>query len=290
MRRSMPTPVGNCERGVQSAQSILRRRGLRPKASWGQNFLDDQPSLQRIVDAAELQPGDSVVELGAGLGHLTQLLLETRAQVIAVERDPDLVEVLNELRADNLHVVAENAARLDFAALSGGKRVVVVGNIPYHLTSPILFELLGQREHVARAVLTMQREVAARICAPPGGRDYGILSVFLGLFYDLQTLFTLQPALFHPPPKVASAVVRLAALKTPRAAVLSEDRFRQLVKAAFAHRRKTISNSLKSAHALGSPRALAEALGRANIDPSRRAETVSVEEFAALERALADVP
>ena len=285
----MPTPVGNCEPVVQSALSILRHRGLRPKASWGQNFLDDQPSLQRIVDAAALRPSDSVVELGAGLGHLTQLLLATGAQVIAVERDPDLVEVLKELRADNLHLVAGNAARLDFAALSGGKRVIVVGNIPYHLTSPILFELLDQREHVSRAVLTMQQEVAARICAPPGGRDYGILSVLLALYYHLQTLFTLRPALFHPPPKVASAVVRLDSLETPRAALLNEERFRQLVKAAFAHRRKTISNSLKSARALGSPQALAEALARAKIDPTRRAETVSVEEFAALERALSEV-
>ena len=285
----MPTPVGNCEPVVQSALSILRHRGLRPKASWGQNFLDDQPSLQRIVDAAALRPSDSVVELGAGLGHLTQLLLATGAQVIAVERDPDLVEVLKELRADNLHLVAGNAARLDFAALSGGKRVIVVGNIPYHLTSPILFELLDQREHVSRAVLTMQQEVAARIGAPPGGRDYGILSVLLALYYHLQTLFTLRPALFHPHPKVASAVVRLDSLETPRAALLNEERFRQLVKAAFAHRRKTISNSLKSAQALGSPQALAEALARAKIDPTRRAETVSVEEFAALERALSEV-
>jgi 16S rRNA (adenine1518-N6/adenine1519-N6)-dimethyltransferase len=273
---------------LESASKILRSRGLRPKASWGQNFLDDEATLRRIADAAELGPGDSVVELGAGLGHLTQLLLATGARVTAVERDPDLLAAMQELRSANLRVVAANAARAKFAAIAGSSPVVVVGNIPYHLTSPILFELLDQRADISRAVLTMQKEVAHRLAAPPGGRDYGLLSVLLGLYYDLRVLFTLSPALFHPPPKVASAVVRLDALATPRAAVSSDARFRQLVKAGFARRRKTIANSLKSDRALGPPAALAQALQRAEIEPSRRAETLSVEEFAALERALAE--
>jgi 16S rRNA (adenine1518-N6/adenine1519-N6)-dimethyltransferase len=162
----------------------------------------------------------------------------------------------------------------------------VVGNIPYHLTSSILFELLDQRSHISRAVLTMQKEVAERITAPPGGRDYGILSVLLGLYYELQSLFTLSPALFHPPPKVSSAVIRLDVLSSPRAEVLSDVRFRKLVKAAFARRRKQLLNSLKSDPTLGEPPGLLEALRRANIDPTRRAETLSVQEFAALERAL----
>ncbi len=267
---------------------ILRRRGLRPKASWGQNFLDDEAALQRIADAAELGPGDAVVELGAGLGHLTRRLLATGAEVTAVERDPDLLAALQDLRADNLRVVAANIAHASFADLAGRSRVVLVGNIPYHLTSAILFELLDQRARVSRAVLTIQKEVADRLTAAPGGRDYGILSVLLALHFELRKLFTLSPALFHPPPKVASAVVRLDALATPRAAVLDEVRFRQLVKAGFARRRKTISNSLKSDRALGPHAALVEALRRAEIDPGRRAETLSVEEFAALERALAE--
>ncbi|HYR55507.1 MAG TPA: 16S rRNA (adenine(1518)-N(6)/adenine(1519)-N(6))-dimethyltransferase RsmA, partial [Myxococcaceae bacterium] len=259
---------------------------LRAKASWGQNFLDDEPTLQRIVDAANLGPEDSVVELGAGLGHLTRLLVATGAQVIAIERDPDLLEAMGELRAENLRVIAANAAHADFAALAGTSPVVVVGNIPYQLTSTILFELLDQRAHISRAVLTMQKEVAGRITAPPGGRDYGILSVLLGLHYELQNLFVLQPALFHPPPKVSSAVIRLDALSNPRAEVLSDGRFRKLVKAAFARRRKQLLNSLKSDPSLGEPASLLEALRRANIDPTRRAETLSVQEFAALERAL----
>jgi 16S rRNA (adenine1518-N6/adenine1519-N6)-dimethyltransferase len=270
---------------VESASKILRSRGLRPKASWGQNFLDDEPALQRIAEAAELRPGDAVVELGAGLGHLTRHLLATGADVTALERDPDLVEALTDIRADNLRVVSANIAHASFAELARKSPVAVVGNIPYHLTSSILFELLDQRAEVSRAVLTMQKEVADRLTAPPGGRDYGILSVLLALHFELRELFTLSPALFHPRPKVAAATVRLDARATPRAAVLDEARFRQLVKAAFARRRKTISNSLKSDRELGLHEVLVEALRRAEIDPGRRAETLSVEEFAALERA-----
>ena len=271
---------------LKSAPAILRSRGLRAKASWGQNFLDDESTLQRIVGAANLGPKDAVVELGAGLGHLTRMLLATGAEVVAIERDPDLLEALGELRAENLRVVAANAARADFAELAGRSPLVVVGNIPYQLTSTILFELLDQRAHISHAVLTVQKEVAERITAPPGGRVYGILSVLLGLHYELHHLFTLSPELFHPPPKVSSAVIRLDALAHPRVEVSSEARFRKLVKAAFARRRKQLLNSLKSDPSLGEPASLLEALRKADIDPTRRAETLSVQEFAALERAL----
>jgi 16S rRNA (adenine1518-N6/adenine1519-N6)-dimethyltransferase len=272
---------------VESAWNILRSRGLRPKRSWGQNFLDDDASLERIVGALELQPGERVVELGAGLGHLTQRLLAAGAEVVALERDPDLVDALRQVRAPQLRVVSANIARVHFADIAGRSPVAVVGNIPYHLTSHILFELLDQRAHVSRAVLTVQKEVADRLAASPGGRDYGILSVLLGMHFELRELFTLSPALFHPPPKVTSAVIRLNALPAPRAQVASEERFRRLVKAGFARRRKTILNSLKSDRALGSDASLSAALHRANIEPTRRAETLSVEQFAALERALA---
>src|SRR5215472_9875810 len=265
---------------------MLHSRGLRAKVSWGQNFLDDANALQRIAEAAGLSASDAVVELGAGLGHLTGCLVATGAQVTAVERDPDLLEALEELRAENLRVVRANAAHLSFAEVAGRKPVVVVGNIPYQLTASILFELLDQRADVSRAVLTVQKEVADRLTADPGGRDYGILSVLLGLHFEVRALFDLSPGLFHPPPKVSSTVVRLDLLERPRAPVIDEERFRRLVKAAFARRRKQISNSLKSDPSLGAPATMAQALRRAHIEHSRRAETLSVEEFATLERAL----
>jgi 16S rRNA (adenine1518-N6/adenine1519-N6)-dimethyltransferase len=268
-----------------SPADLLRRYGLKPKQSWGQNFLGDEHALTRIADAAELTAGQAVVELGPGLGHLTRALLKTGAAVTAVERDRDMVRVLESLELPGLTVIAGNAAEIDFAKVAGADQVVVVGNLPYHLSSSILFEVLDQADHVTRAVFTLQLEVVTRLAAPPGGRDYGLLSVLLGLRYEVELVFKLGRHLFHPPPNVDSAVVRLTRRAAPAAPVTDEARFRKLVKAGFAHRRKTLLNSLK-----GDPQLkeldLVGALARAGIDGVRRAETLSVAEFAALERAL----
>ncbi len=275
---------------ADSPREILKRYGLRPKQSWGQNFLGDARALQQIADAVALQPGEKVVELGAGLGHLTRELLARGARVIAIERDRDMVRVLEDLKLPGLEVVAANAAEVDFAAVAGGGPVAVVGNLPYHLTSPILFRVLEQREQVSRAVFTLQKEVVVRLAAAPGGRDYGLLSVLLGLWFDVEEVASLPAHLFHPPPKVDSAVVRLWRLPAPRAPVVSPERFIRVVKASFAQRRKTLLNSLRSDRSLGDDEVLSRALASAGIDPGRRAETLSPEEFAALERALDRAP
>src|SRR5262249_50857565 len=149
-----------------------------------------------------------------------------------------------------------NAAEVQFAALAKAPKVTVVGNLPYHLTSPILFSVLDQHEGITRAVFTVQKEVAVRIGAEPGNRDYGLLSVLLGLNFRVHLLFTLPRHLFHPPPQVDSAVIRLTKLLVPRAPVTSEARFRRVVKAGFAHRRKTLINSLQSDVSLGDAPAL----------------------------------
>ncbi|HYH94974.1 rRNA adenine dimethyltransferase family protein, partial [Hyalangium sp.] len=188
-----------------------------------------------------------------------------------------------------VRVVAGNAATVDFAEAAGAPEVAVIGNLPYHLTSSILFQVLEQRAHVSRAVFTLQKEVVVRLAAEPGTRDYGLLTVLLGLYFDIEHLFTLEARLFHPPPKVDSAVVRLTRLKAPRAPVVDEDRFIRVVKAAFAQRRKTLLNSLKSDRKLATPEQYVKALETAGIDPMRRAETLTSQEFAALERALGPV-
>lgn len=269
---------------MDQPSQILRRRGLRPKRSWGQNFLKDEAVLRRIADALELKPSEVVVELGAGLGHLTQVLVASKARVLAVERDPDMLQALKEAGYENVEVLAANAARIDFAREARADRVAVVGNLPYHLTSPILFEVLNQRAHVLRAVFTVQEEVANRLAATPGNRAYGILTVLLGLHFDLEKLFTISPDSFYPPPRVQSAVIRLLPLPRPRADISSEELFRRVVKAAFARRRKTIVNSLRSDPSLGPQDLLRGVLEGSGIDPSRRAETLSVDEFARLER------
>lgn len=264
----------------------LHALGLRAKKSWGQNFLSDDAALSAIADATRAGPGDVVVELGPGLGHLTWHLAATGARVVAVERDRDMVKAMAGLSLPNLTVVEGNAATVRFAEVAGVPEVIVAGNLPYHLTSPILFAVLEQADAVKRAVLTVQAEVADRLAAQPGGKTYGLLTVLLSLRFFVEEAQRLPRELFHPAPNVDSAVLLLERLEKPRGAVTDEARFRRVVKAAFAQRRKTIANSLKSDRALWEHESAESALERAGIDARRRAETLSVEEFAALERAV----
>jgi 16S rRNA (adenine1518-N6/adenine1519-N6)-dimethyltransferase len=279
-----------------SPRALLDKYDLRAKKSWGQNFLGDESILDEIARLAAPRPGDRVVELGAGLGHLTARLLARGAEVTAVERDRDMARVLRGELGDRIRLVEADAARLDYAALArdgaagaGAPRLAVVGNLPYHLTSPILFGLLDQAAHVARAVFLLQREVAERLAASPGEKDWGILSVFLQREAEVSLERIVPPGAFHPPPRVHSAVV-LAAFRPPpaAAAVLDPARFRALVKAGFAQRRKTLRNALEAGR-VAPPERLAAALAAAAIDPGRRGETLSIEEWAALERALGPV-
>ena len=279
-----------------SPRALLEKYGLRAKKSWGQNFLGDDAILSDIARlAAPRGAGDLVVELGAGLGHLTARLVARGARVVAVERDREMAEVLRGELGSRIALVEADAARIDYGALaekyratptstSTSTRVAVVGNLPYHLTSPILFSLLDQVEHVSRAVFLVQREVAERLAAEPGTKDWGILSVLLQREADVSIERIVPPGAFLPPPKVESAVV-CALFRPPADPVADTERFRKLVKAGFGQRRKTLANALRSAR-LASPEALAAALERAGVDPVRRGETLTVAEWAALDRAL----
>lgn len=260
---------------------LLRKHGLKPKKEWGQNFLGDERILASLAALARLQPGDWVVELGAGLGHFTRALAASGAHVVAVERDRELAPVLRE-ELSSVEIVEADAKSFDLEAIAvrAGRRVVLCGNLPYHLSSPILFHLLDQRESVQRAVLLLQHEVAARIAAPPGGRDYGLLSVLVQHVADVRIGLSVPRHAFTPPPEVESSALVLEFLVKPRAEVRDEKRFRALVKAAFGLRRKTLWNALK--HFEGGR----EALQKSGIDPQRRAETLDVHEFASIERSL----
>jgi 16S rRNA (adenine1518-N6/adenine1519-N6)-dimethyltransferase len=266
-------------------RALLEKYGLRAKKSWGQNFLGDDVILSDIARLAAPHPGDLVVELGAGLGHLTARLVARGARVVAVERDRDMAAVLRGELGEAISLLEADAARLDYGALAATSgKVAVVGNLPYHLTSPILFSLLDQVERVSRAVFLVQREVAERLAAEPGTHDWGILSVLLQREADVSIERIVPPGAFLPPPKVESAV--LCALFRPAADPVADPaRFRRLVKAGFAQRRKTLGNALKASR-LVPAEALAEALARAGIDPGRRGETLTGSEWAALDRAL----
>ncbi|WP_309894669.1 16S rRNA (adenine(1518)-N(6)/adenine(1519)-N(6))-dimethyltransferase RsmA [Archangium sp.] len=274
---------------MDTPREILQRHGLRAKHSWGQNFLGDPDILEAIADALELREGEPVVELGPGLGHLTRFLAATGARVTAVEKDRDMIAVLGKEAIPGVQVVDGNATTVDFAKVAGAPEVKVAGNLPYHLTSSILFQVLEQRATVTRAVFTLQKEVVDRLAAEPGGRDYGLLTAILGLYFSSENLFDIDANRFHPPPKVDSAVLRLIRRPTPLAPVVDGARFIRLVKAGFAQRRKTLINSLKSDKTLGTHEQLLAALATAGIDPVRRAETLSSVEFAAIERALGPV-
>jgi 16S rRNA (adenine1518-N6/adenine1519-N6)-dimethyltransferase len=272
--------------GYPSPRALLDKYDLRAKKSWGQNFLGDEAILDEIARLAAPRPGERVLELGAGLGHLTARLLARGAAVTAVERDRDMARVLRGELGDRITLLEADAARLDYGALAGGAPLAVVGNLPYHLTSPILFDLLGQPGQVARAVFLLQREVAERLAASPGEKDWGVLSVFLQREAEVSVARIVPPGAFHPPPKVHSAVLEIH-FRPPAvaAAVADPVRFRKLVKAGFAQRRKTLGNALKTAD-LVPPPAMAAALEAAGIDPGRRGETLAIEEWAALDRAL----
>jgi 16S rRNA (adenine1518-N6/adenine1519-N6)-dimethyltransferase len=273
-----------------SARALLERHGLRAKKTWGQNFLQDQRVVERIVAAAGLKDDDVAVEIGAGLGALTGLMAERAAQVIAVERDPELIPILREQLAarSNVEILAADAMGFDFAAAAARAQrpVVVVGNLPYQITSPLLFRIVdsaAKGQVVARAVLMVQKEVAERIVARPGSKTYGRLSVMVQAVADVAILFHVGPGAFLPNPNVTSTVFALI----PRAAVkvpTDEARvFAAVVRAAFGGRRKMLRRSLEPL--FGEPR-LTAALSEAQIAGSRRAEELSVDDFARLAHVL----
>ncbi|MGC3996029.1 MAG: 16S rRNA (adenine(1518)-N(6)/adenine(1519)-N(6))-dimethyltransferase RsmA [Anaeromyxobacter sp.] len=277
-----------------SPRALLDRYDLRAKKSWGQNFLGDQAVLADIAQLAAPRAGETVLELGAGLGHLTAQLLARGATVVAVERDREMVQVLRGELGEAITLLEADAARLEWPGLAdrygtpdapgGVPRLSVAGNLPYHLTSPILFSLLDHAPRIRRAVFLLQREVAERLAAPPGSRDWGLLSVLLQREADVSVERRVPPGAFWPPPRVESAVL-CAWFRDAAEPVADPARFRRLVKAGFAQRRKTLRNALEAGRVV-EPERLAAALAAAGIDPGRRGETLTVAEWAALDRAL----
>ncbi|HYD39605.1 MAG TPA: 16S rRNA (adenine(1518)-N(6)/adenine(1519)-N(6))-dimethyltransferase RsmA [Anaeromyxobacter sp.] len=277
-------------------RALLDQYGLRAKKSWGQNFLGDPEVLDDIARAAAPQAGETVVELGAGLGHLSARLLARGARVVAVERDRDMVRVLRGELGDRITLLEADAARLDWPDLAarygapdaggGAPRVAVAGNLPYHLSSPILFTLLDAALAICRAVFLLQREVAERLAAGPGDENYGLLSVLLQRHADVAVVRRVPAGAFWPPPRVESAVLE-ARFRLPADPVVDEARLRALVKAGFGQRRKTLRNALEAARLAPAER-IEAALASAGIDPRRRGETLTLAEWAALERGLGE--
>lgn len=272
---------------AESPKAALVRLGLSPKKSFGQNFLADQNLAARIAELATQGGGSSgvgVIELGTGLGALTSPLLRNAGRVISVERDRDLIPALRTefaeaLDAGSLEILEADAKEIDIPALLMRlpRPHVLCGNLPYQLTGPLIELAVGAAALLDRVVFLVQLEVANRLCAAPGSKVYGALTVFVAAQYAARRAFVIKRGAFYPQPGVDSAVVVFDALRPPRAA--ETPAFRALVQAAFAKRRKTLKNAWSGVHGLSSE-AVAAAAQRANIDLTARGETLAVEDFA----------
>ena len=266
----------------------------RAKKSLGQNFLVDEGFARRVVGALGPRADETVVEIGPGRGALTELLVGSAGRVLAIEYDRVLGSMLRERFAarGNFELVEADALGVDFcAAIEPAGRARVVANLPYNISTAILQRLIEQRRCIGEMVLMLQREVVERITAPPGGGERGYLSVFVEAYCEAEALFDVPPGAFRPVPKVWSTVARLR-VRRPEAFELGDERLLwKVVSAGFAQRRKTIFNNLRSATdelrplvgAAGGAGALLEAAG---IEPRRRAETLALDEWVALARAL----
>lgn len=268
------------DKGV--TKHILRAFDLHASRRLGQNFLISPGVVRAVVEAAGIETGDLVLEIGPGIGTLTQGLLEAGAKVTAVELDKKLPAVLAEtLRGyEHLNIVQGDILKTDIPALMGDKPFKVAANLPYYITTPILLSLLEQNLPITHIVTMVQKEVAERMTASPGGKDYGALSVAVQYYTEPEIVLDVPPSCFFPAPEVDSAVIACTLRKTPAVAVKDDNLFFRVVKASFGQRRKTLSNALKP---LGIPKGKIEsALRNAKIDASRRGETLSLAEFAAI--------
>jgi 16S rRNA (adenine1518-N6/adenine1519-N6)-dimethyltransferase len=259
------------------------------RAPLGQVFLKDRRVIQRITRSLDLQPDDAILEIGAGPGTMTELLAAQAAKVWAVEVDPKLASCLREKFADSprVEVVEADILTLSIDSLcraTGRERIRVFGNLPYYITSPCLLHLFESHSRITDIVVMVQREVAERIVAAPGSEDYGLFSVTCQYYTEPRMLFSIPPQAFRPVPQVYSALVRMRVeSKKEKLGIEDERNFWQLVRAAFAQKRKTLVNNWKSRSDL---ERLRRAMAELGIDPRARAETLSLAQFAALYKAL----
>jgi 16S rRNA (adenine1518-N6/adenine1519-N6)-dimethyltransferase len=273
------------------ARVLLAKYGLRAKKSFSQNFLVAERAFRAIVDATVRADDDWIVEIGAGLGTLTARLAERvpEGKIIALERDRDMVAVLRAELAgvDNVDIEEVDALRYDLrmAARWHGGPLTVCGNLPYQIAAPLLFHVLGAREHVTRVVVMIQKEMADRLLAPPGTKAYGAFGVMIQTYADVSVVAKVAAGSFVPAPDVDSTVVRIIPLPEakPRVPIADEKHYSDVVHAAFGQRRKTLRNALRAVYEVA---AVDTALTATAIDGQRRGETLSIPEFAQLAEAL----
>ena len=259
---------------------ICKRFDIKMSKKLGQNFLIKRGIVDEIVHAAELTPGEPVLEVGPGIGTLTQGLAQSGADVTAIELDRRLLEVLDTTLAsyDNVRIIHGDVLKLDVPTIMNHKPFKVVANLPYYITTPIIMSLLESKLPIERLVVMVQKEVALRMVAKPGTKDYGALSVAVQYYTEPDIVLDVPPKSFLPAPAVTSSVIRCVLRDKPPVDVIDEKLFFRVVKAGFAQRRKTFANTMKTT-GLSKDR-IEELLAKANIDGQRRGETFTLQEFA----------
>ena len=277
---------------MSSPKEIIRQYAIKPRKRLGQSFLMEQNVIRNISAIAQVTKNDIIVEIGAGIGVLTEELAQNAAKLIAVEMDDKLVEVLKDklLKYNNVQIYSGDILKFDFGAIArdGKQKIKVIGNVPYNISSPVLFHLLSFRKIIDSFVLMLQKEVIQRLVACPGGKDYGVPSVILQMFAAVEKVLDVPAGCFYPRPKIESSVMKGFFLERPLVELADEEFFIRLVRDAFAQRRKMLVNNLKKSKLLEglSDVDLKEALDAAGIDGQRRGETLSIEEFGYLSNIL----
>jgi len=277
---------------MTSPRNLLKAWNLKPKKRMGQNFLTDPSTARTIISRANLTADDVVLEIGAGLGALTIPLARVVKKVHAVEKDDHLIELLKtELlanRISNCDIIAQNILEMDLHTLADTTttKFTVVGNLPYGISSQILIKLIHSRDTIERAVVMFQKELAQRIAAQPGGKQYGRITAMLRYCADIRILADVKASVFYPPPKVDSTVIEIEFKPTSMYDPHDEAMLFRVIKAAFGNRRKTLKNALAASELQIDSQSILQALSAAGIDPIRRAETLNPSEFVALEISL----
>jgi len=273
----------------QRTIEIIKKYEFTFRKKFGQNFLIDERVIRRIIEAADLTGDDCVLEIGPGIGALTQYLAGAAGRVVAVEIDQKLIPILKETLSgfENVAVIHQDILKTDLQAIAeeynGGRPMKVVANLPYYITTPILMELLEKKAPISSITVMVQKEVADRMQALPGSKDYGALSLAVQYYSKPQTVAIVPPNCFIPRPSVESAVVRLADVGSGKVPVRNEKLMFALIRASFNQRRKTLANGIKNAAGLGFSREqVVEALAQMGLDANTRGETLELAQFAQL--------
>jgi 16S rRNA (adenine1518-N6/adenine1519-N6)-dimethyltransferase len=277
---------------MTTPRNILKKHGIRPLKRLGQSFLADGNITAKIVTISDIKRDDIVVEIGSGLGIMTAVIAREAKKVIALEIDKYMVDILREelKNLSNVEIVQTDVLKYDFSSACPEyppEKLKVIGNIPYNISSQILFHLIKFRDYISSMVLMFQKEVAERIIAPPGTKKYGILSVIISMYTKPSLVMTVPGSCFYPKPDVDSSVLKMIVRERPMFDLRDADFFLKLVKTAFSKRRKTLLNNLKDLDLLNlSEKDIAEIIKLSGIDSNRRSETLTIEEFAKLSNIL----